>query len=57
MLSSDNTASVDVFDVVQRHTLHTPEDDIGTTFPTQLADIHEQIIMLLDVPKQDYYEV
>jgi hypothetical protein len=48
---------IDVFDVVQRHTLHKPGEQIGTTFPTQLSTIHEQILKLLTVPKENYCEM
>ena len=48
---------IDVFELAQRHTLHTPGEEIGKTFPTKLADVHEQILKLLKVPKESYYQV
>ncbi len=47
---------IDVFEIAQRHTLHQPGEEIGTTFPTQLSTIHKQILKLLRIDKDNHYE-
>ena len=48
---------IEVFEVLQRHTLQTPEKEMPTTFPTELATIHQQILRLLNGSEDDYYGV
>ncbi len=46
---------IDVFEVAQRHTLHTPGKESGTTFPTELSAIHKKILNLLRISDDNYY--